>query len=143
MSILTLPALKENFDRFMEFVDDESRKIGFKKSKLYNINLAAEEAIINVINYAYKEMEDGTVTVDCSPLNNGTDGIMITVTDDGNSFNPLEKATPDTKAEVHEREIGGLGIHMIKKCCTKVHYSGENSQNKLTMTFHLPSDSKE
>ena len=51
---------------------------------------------------------------------------------------------PDTTLPVHEREIGGLGIHMIRKCTTRVIYSNNNNeQNRLTMTFHLSDDLKE
>ncbi len=55
MAEKTLPAIKENFESFMEFIEEEAKEIGFSKSQLYKINLAAEEAVINVVNYEYAE----------------------------------------------------------------------------------------
>ncbi len=137
MAEKTLPAIKENFESFMEFIDSEAKKIGFSKSQLYKINLAAEEAVINVINYAYAEREPEMLTVICSSLPEPQPGLEVDIIDKGIPFNPLEKEKPDTTLEVHEREIGGLGIHMIRKCTTDLHYHGENDTNRLTMTFHL------
>ncbi len=143
MAKKTLPAIKENFDIFMEFIDAEAKEIGFSKSQLYKINLAAEEAVINVINYAYEEKKAEMLTVICTKLTIPEPGLEVDLIDSGKHFNPLAKATPDTTAPVHEREIGGLGIHMIRKSCTKVKYSDDSNQNRLTMTFHLCDDSKE
>ncbi len=143
MAEKTLPALKENFESFMQFIEEEAKKIGFSKSQLFKINLAAEEAVINVINYAYVEKEAEMLTVICTVLPALSPGLKVDIIDSGIPFNPLKRETPDTTLEVHEREIGGLGIHMIRKCTTCVNYTDENEQNRLTMTFHLSDDLKE
>lgn len=143
MAEKTLPAIKDNFEVFMEFINEEAKKIGFSKSQLYKINLAAEEAVINVINYAYQEKEPEMLTVICTSLPELNPGLEVDIIDSGMPFNPLEKEKPDTTLEVHEREIGGLGIHMIRKCCSQVNYTGENEKNKLTMIFHLSDESRE
>lgn len=136
MTEITLQAEKENFDTLMEFVDSMAKNIGFQKSALYNINLAAEEAIINVINYAYPE-EKQHITVICEETSEPK-GLVLKISDRGIAFDPLAKDAPDTELAIEERPIGGLGIHMIKKVSTNVTYSRENDTNTLTICFTLP-----
>lgn len=136
MTEITLQAEKENFDTLMEFVDGMAKKVGFKKSALYNINLAAEEAIINVINYAYPE-EKQHITVLCQETVDPK-GLLLKISDRGIPFDPLAKEAPQTDLAIEDRPIGGLGIHMIKKVSTSVTYSRENDTNSLTITFALP-----
>lgn len=136
MTEITLQAEKENFDTLMEFVDAMAKKIGFAKSALYNINLAAEEAIINVINYAYPE-EKQHITVFCEELD-APKGLLLEISDRGVPFDPLAKSEPDTTQAIEDRPIGGLGIHMIKKVSHSVTYRREEDTNILTITFSLP-----
>lgn len=135
MTEITLQAEKENFDTLMEFVDGMAKKIGFKKSALYNINLAAEEAIINVINYAYPQ-EKQHITVLCQETVDPK-GLLLKISDRGIPFDPLAKEDPNTELAIEERPIGGLGIHMIKKVSSSVTYSREDDINILTITFAL------
>ncbi len=137
MSEITLQAEKKNFDTLMEFVDGMAKKIGFTKSALYNINLAAEEAIINVINYAYPT-EKEHITLFCEEIKEPQKGLKLTISDRGSPFDPLAKATPDTNQAIEERPIGGLGIHMVKKVTSELLYQRENDTNKLTLIFYLP-----
>lgn len=136
MTEITLQAEKDNFDTLMEFVDGMAKKIGFTKSALYNINLAAEEAIINVINYAYPG-EKQHITVVCEELDDPK-GLLLKISDRGIAFDPLAKEAPDTEQAIEDRPIGGLGIHMIKKVSSSVTYQRENDTNTLAITFELP-----
>jgi anti-sigma regulatory factor (Ser/Thr protein kinase) len=86
---------------------------------------------VNVASYAYGEGSGG-VTLDI-----GFDKVNRNVTfrliDQGIPFDPLQKADPDITLSIEERQIGGLGIFIVKKTMDTVHYAYENGKNILTM----------
>jgi len=140
MPEITLHAQKDNFSALMDFVDDFAKKIGFSKSELYRINLAAEEVIINVINYAYPQGK-GQITLIGTEVTIPKKGIKLQIRDDGISFNPLIKSDPDINQDIKDRPIGGLGIHLVKKTANEISYQRENHTNALTIVFYLPDKS--
>ena len=93
------------------------------------INTALEEVFVNVSNYAY---EDGG-NVEISLSNDLTKAVFV-FTDEGKKFNPLENDDPDISLGSNEREIGGLGIFMVKKIMDKVEYEYKDGKNILTLT---------
>ena len=96
-----------------------------------NLNLALEEAVVNVISYAYPEGTDGLVDIDAS-----VDGNKVTfvITDSGKAFDPTTKEGPDITAGVEERPIGGLGIHLVRTIMDTVSYERKEEQNILTIS---------
>lgn len=93
------------------------------------ISVVVEEIFVNIASYAYPNKEgDATVTVD---FNN--DDVFITFEDSGIGFNPLEREDPDITLSAEERDIGGLGIFMVKKTMDDVTYSREDGKNVLTI----------
>jgi len=137
MPSITLQAEKKNFDTLVAFVDAQAKEIGFTGSALYNINLAAEEAIINVIKYAYPQITEH-LTVLCEELAGPQRGLTLKIRDRGIPFDPLAQTAPDPKQEIEKRPIGGLGVYMIKKTANHVSYKRENNSNILTIIFYLP-----
>ncbi len=137
MPSITLQADKENFDALMEFADGIAKKIGFTTSALYKVNLATEEAIINIIKYAYPQSKEH-ITIICDELTGPQKGIKLQISDRGIPFDPLAQVSPDTEQGVEKRPIGGLGIHMIKKSANQISYKRENGSNVLTIIFYLP-----
>jgi anti-sigma regulatory factor (Ser/Thr protein kinase) len=139
MPTITLQAKQENFETLMKFVDGVARKIGFPKSALYKINLTAEEAIINIIKYAYPyPREKEHLTVICEELTGSQLGLKLEISDRGIPFDPLAQTNPDKGQSIEKRPIGGLGIYMIKNTADHVSYKRENNTNILTIIFHLP-----
>ena len=94
------------------------------------MRLASEEALVNVINYAYSGGQ-GNVLVSCGEA--GAGGIKIELSDAGVPFDPLSRPEPDTTLPMEQRKIGGLGILMIRKSMDEVAYRRENGRNILTM----------
>lgn len=135
VNTLKLPAVMENFDPAMDFIRDESAKAGFDNSLVNKIALASEEAVVNVIHYAYPEGGGDFEIVAKEP--EGKKGLHITLTDSGQAFDPLKKEDPDINAPVEERPIGGLGIFMIQKIMDEVRYERKDDQNILTMVKYL------
>ncbi|MBR3149075.1 MAG: SpoIIE family protein phosphatase [Eubacterium sp.] len=126
---LTVDATNENLHTVTEFVDAFLEENGCSMKTQMSIDLSLEEAFVNVANYAYGD-ETGKATIELT-----IDGreVSITLTDSGTPYNPLEKADPDTSLSADEREIGGLGIFLVKKNMDSVSYVYENDKNILTM----------
>ena len=131
MADITMPANMESFDRLIEFIHDESAKAGFDEKLVNKIRLACEELIINVINYAYPDKE-GDIEIKCS-AGSEDGGFLIKIIDWGAPFNPLSKTEPNINAPAEEREIGGLGIFLVRKVMDKVDYVRKGNSNILTL----------
>ena len=127
---LTLEARVENLNQVLGFVDSllEQGKCPMKTQM--QIDVALEEMFVNVAHYAYAP-ESGSVTIRAELEQ--PDTISITLIDRGIPYNPLEKPDPDVTLSAEERQIGGLGIYMVKKSMDEMLYRHEDGQNILTM----------
>lgn len=96
------------------------------------LKLVLEEIFTNISNYAYND--EGIVEFLVDIISNHQLKIIIKLIDEGTYFNPLEQATPDTTLSSDEREIGGLGILLIKKNVDSIEY--ERVDNKNILTIH-------
>jgi len=125
------PAQLENLHPMMAFIAESSRKKGFDDKTVEKILLAAEEALVNVISYAYPD-SPGDIEIICSVKD---DDMIFVFKDNGVPFNPLEDVEEvDVTAPLEERSIGGLGVFMIKQVMDDVSYQRENDMNILSMT---------
>lgn len=102
------------------------------------INLALEEAVTNVMMYAYPGRNDGQVFVEYTEVEN-KDGkkLIFTISDTGIPFDPTKKADVDTSLSAEEREIGGLGIHLVRQLMDEVRYERNEDKNILTLEKKL------
>ena len=100
----------------------------------FRLNLALEEAVSNVIQYAYPKDTDGQVDIDASL--DGKD-LTFTVSDRGKPFDPISLAEVDINVDIKERKVGGLGIHIVRKIMDTVRYEREGDRNILTMTKNI------
>lgn len=132
---ITMEASLSNLERALAFVDETLEQMGCPMKQQMQVDLALEEAFVNVANYAYGG-EPGPVSL--SVLAEGETGeLTITLMDRGTPFDPLGREEPDLSLPAEEREIGGLGILMVKKSMDVVRYAYENGQNILTMVKHI------
>ena len=127
---IKLPAHFEYLPDFIDFVATCSRDQGFEKKKVHQIELATEEALVNIFDYAYKE-NNGDVEIICKLDNNKR--FIIEIIDTGTPFNVLSVAAPDIYADISERQLGGLGVFLIKEVMDAVHYRYEDNKNILTL----------
>lgn len=131
---LPLPARMENLGRFSEAISDLARQAGFDEKRLRMIELAAEEALVNVIRYAYPE---GNGTVFVTGDWDGRTRFRVEVRDQGRPFDVLAVPEPDRQADLAHRNIGGLGVFLIHRAADDVFYRREDDFNILTMVFVL------
>jgi len=96
---------------------------------LFQINLAVDELVTNIINYGYEEGDHKIILI-FSLLDNS---ITISIQDQGKAFNPLTMPDPDIFGPVEKRKIGGLGIHLTKTLMDSIKYDRTDDFNNVTM----------
>ena len=100
------------------------------------INMALEEAVVNIINYAYPAGGDHQFTIDVEHRAN-LQLLTFIIIDDGVPFNPFEQEAPDITLSAADRPIGGLGIHIIREATYRHSYAYKDNRNVLTLSFKL------
>ena len=98
------------------------------------LRLAVEEAVVNVINYAYPAGEEGEVLIEADT--NGHE-VRFTITDSGYPFDPTTVLEPDTTLDAQNRPIGGLGILLSRKLMDSISYNRKDGKNVLSLTKNI------
>jgi len=130
MNELIIEAKVENIDEVLGFVSEHLDDCPFKIQN--QIEISVDELFSNIARYAYNPVTGGAVVriaVD--------DVVTIEFEDDGIAYNPLSKEDPDVTLPEEEREIGGLGIFMVKNMMDSVEYRREGHKNILTIKKSL------
>ncbi len=136
MAGIRLPAKLENLEPLMAFVADCAQANGFEGKRAHEIQLATEEALVNIFHHAYPEGQAGDVHILCERAEE--DRLVVEFRDRGVPFAPVETAEPDLSTPIADRPIGGLGIFLIRKMIDDVRYRREGEENVLTFVLHLP-----
>ena len=116
------------------FLEEATRDMDIDPSVTTQLNLALEEAVANVISYAYPEGTDGTVDIDAKRDGNS---LSFVISDSGKAFDPTARESVDISAGVDERPVGGLGIHLIREIMDTVSYERREGKNILTITKNI------
>jgi sigma-B regulation protein RsbU (phosphoserine phosphatase) len=98
------------------------------------INLVLDELLSNVISYAFEDDEEREIDV---RIELSSDRLAVTIADDGIPFNPFSSAPPDTSLSLEERELGGLGIHVVSKLMDEVSYNRRTNRNVVILVKYL------
>jgi anti-sigma regulatory factor (Ser/Thr protein kinase) len=117
-----------------EKIDELAEKWELSQALAMNINLVIEEAISNIIFYAFNDNDKHQIKISIS-LNNKN--LVIKITDDGIPFDPLSLAEPDITVAAEERQIGGLGIFLISQIMDEMNYKRQKNQNILTLNKNI------
>ena len=129
MHELTIDAKTEKLDEVLDFIDARLDEWGFSMKTQTQVNIAVEEIFVNIAHYAYGE-KTGQAKITIARKG---DDAEITFTDSGVPYNPLEKPDPDVTLSAEERDIGGLGIFIVKKSMDDVSYEYIDGKNVLTI----------
>ncbi len=132
---LDIEADVNNLDTVLAFVDEQLEKYGCSPKIQMQIDVAVEEIFVNIANYAYNpEIGLAGISVETQeePL-----AVTITFTDNGVPYDPLKKPDPDVTLSAEERQIGGLGIYMVKKSMDNISYEYKDGRNILTIKKNL------
>ena len=131
---LILPNDVQEVPKLAAFVDEICEAAGMDMATAMQMNLAIEEAVVNVMEYAYPAGIKGEVRIEAQVHDTY---VEFTLSDDGMPFNPTEKGEVDTTLSAEERSIGGLGIMLVKHYMDSVIYKYVDSQNVLTLRKNL------
>ena len=116
------------------FVDRLREENGLAPALAAKINLALEEAVCNVIHYAYPEGTAGKMDLEAVREGNR---LRFTLTDRGKAFDPTAAPEADLSSSVEDRPVGGLGIHLVRSIMDSIRYQRLDGKNVLTMIIHL------
>lgn len=131
MKELELEAKVENLPTVLALVDEQLESVDCPMKIQMQIDVAVEEIFVNIAHYAYNpEVGNAMVRVEILP---DVPSVDITFIDQGVPYDPLAKADPDVTLSAEERQIGGLGIFMVKKTMDDVKYEYVNGHNILTL----------
>lgn len=113
-----------------QFVDEACEAVGIDMATAMKLNLAIEEAVVNVMNYAYPAGTVGNVSIEVLANDNQ---LTFVISDSGMPFDPTAEDEVDTTLPAEERSIGGLGIHLIRQIMDSVNYERTDGKNILTL----------
>lgn len=131
---LTLHNDVQEVPQLAAFIDEVAEACGIDMATAMSLNLAMEEAVVNVMNYAYPADSPGEVRIDASVA----DGkLVLTISDWGQPFDPTAVEPVDTSLDADDRPIGGLGIHLIRRYTDSLSYERRADMNVLTMVKRL------
>ncbi len=120
----------DHLHSFIEFVTSNAIKCGLSQKRITEIELVTEEAVINIINYAYEDIT-GDIEITCKKDNESH--FIIEIVDEGQYFDVLSKEEPDLTSDIEERAIGGLGVFFMKQFIDEIKYRREGDKNRLTL----------
>jgi len=113
-----------------QFVQSVCNRLNLDPSVASQMMLAVEEAVVNVMNYAYPIGSQGSIIVDASATRQS---LKFIITDEGKAFDPTQRAVADTSLTAEERPIGGLGILLVQQLMDSINYERVNGKNVLTL----------
>ena len=127
---LVLPCDLQEVPRLNAFVEEVCQSVGFDELLTMSIKVAVEEAVVNVMKYAYPAGQHGDVTVEAA---SNDVRLKFTIIDSGQPFDPTVQSEVDTTLSAKERKIGGLGIHIIRQNMDSINYERIDQLNVLTL----------
>jgi anti-sigma regulatory factor (Ser/Thr protein kinase) len=132
MDELTIDARVGNLNMVIRFISERLEAAGCSMKQQAQMTIAAEEVFVNIARYAYDRRSGGaTVRISVG------DDILVEFEDSGKPYNPIDRSDPDIAADVESREVGGLGVFMVKKLMDSVEYRREKGKNVLTLRKSL------
>lgn len=131
MRSITVPATDIDPGPVVEFVEAELEQHDCPPKALFQIEVAIEEILVNIVSYAGLSETDG-IEVRCEVLENPL-RVILQFLDEGIPFDPLAETDPDISPEAIMKRDGGLGIFLVKQMMDDVSYTYENGKNTLTV----------
>jgi serine/threonine-protein kinase RsbW len=128
--VLSLSNRMTELEKLTRFVEQSGERLCLPDKCMFEINLALEEVFSNIVHYAFNDKRKHTVKV---AINARKGKLSLSIEDDGRPFNPLLEAPPRPKRGVEDCDVGGLGIHLIRRLMDDVRYARRANRNELTL----------
>lgn len=130
---LSIPEDEDALEQTLDKVDELAEENDWPMASAYQIRLAIEEIVLNVIKYGV--VDGGRIDIDISP---GPETVSVRIADNGKAFDPThDSETPDTDAQLQDRPIGGLGVFLVGRVMDEFHYVREKDLNVVTLIKKL------
>jgi anti-sigma regulatory factor (Ser/Thr protein kinase) len=115
---------------FKQFADDHELAAGVSQK----VSIVFDDLLSNIISYGFSDDAEHQIDIEIlySP-----DKLVFTIADDGIPFNPFDQVGPDISLSVEERDIGGLGVLLVKELMDEYHYQRHSNSNVVTLTMNL------
>lgn len=135
MKELTINATVENIEKVTAFVDEQLEALDCPLKAQTQIDIAIDELFSNIAHYAY-DPEVGPATVRVEVIQDPL-AVVVTFIDNGKQYDPLAKEDPDVTLSAEERDIGGLGIYIVKKSMDEITYEYKDGKNILRIKKNI------
>jgi sigma-B regulation protein RsbU (phosphoserine phosphatase) len=127
--LMEIGRMSEEFEAFAD-------RQGIPLPITMKLNIVFDELLSNIISYAYRDEDEHEISAHIELV---TDRLIVTISDDGVPFNPLNAKPPDTQASIEDRDFGGLGIHLVRNLVDEISYHRRIGRNVLTLVKNLGS----
>ena len=135
--LITLRNNLSEIERLANAVMQFGRKNNFSDKVIFEINLALEEVVNNIISYAYRDKNEHQINIHMELEGHE---LVLKVEDDGIPFNPLEVTEPDIKKPLEERQPGGLGLFFVRKLIDTLEYRRDKDKNIFIIRKKIKDD---
>ena len=135
MKKITVDATVDNLQQVIDFATEQLEERDCPMKVVMQMELVIEEIFVNIASYAYNP-EIGPATF-CVEFEENPPALLMTFIDGGKPYNPLKKSDPDTTLDIDERDVGGLGIFLVKKNVDEISYRFDDGKNILNMKKFL------
>jgi sigma-B regulation protein RsbU (phosphoserine phosphatase) len=125
-----LPEIERINTEFKQFADDRGLAAGVSQK----VSIVFDDLLNNIISYGFSDDEEHQIEIDVAY---SPDKLVITIADDGIPFNPFDQVGPDITLSIEERDIGGLGVLLIKELMDEYQYQRHSNSNVVTLTLFL------
>ena len=122
----------------IERIEAFGSRHGLTAEERFTLTLALDEVVTNIVSYAYDDAHEHQIVI---RLDIGDTGFTVQVDDDGRAYNPLEAPRPILEADIEDRPIGGLGVHIVRTVMDELEYRRDGGRNILIMRKRMPRDS--
>jgi sigma-B regulation protein RsbU (phosphoserine phosphatase) len=129
-----MPNKLTEIDRVNDAFNEFAEQCDIPMTVSLKVNLVFDELLNNIISYAYRDQQEHSVEI---IFDYAGAWLSISISDDGIPFNPFAREEPDTELALDDRDIGGLGIHLVKKFMDEVTYQRRHNRNIVTLAKKL------
>lgn len=133
-SVIVLDSNITELERLKAFIDTFCKIESVQEETCFQLQIVLEELVFNTMKYGRCEPKEGAIRLS---MNRRGDEVSVVLSDTGISFNPLEVPPPDLTADVHDRQVGGLGIHLVRNLVQSIRYERREDRNYLYFTKRL------
>lgn len=137
---LGIPNRLEEIDTVNRAFDEFAAERGLSERVRRSMKLVFDDLLNNVMSYAYEDEADHEIQVH---VELSSDRLAVRISDDGRPFNPFGRTAPDTALTLEQREIGGLGIHLVQNLMDEASYTRRTDRNVVVLVKYLSDNAEE